>query len=54
MPMPRFNEPFEPMSLGNMRQLGVRSLAVYCWRCYHQAVLSADRWPGDKPEMTIG
>jgi hypothetical protein len=33
------------MTLGNMRELGVRSLDVSCWNCHHQAVLSADRWP---------
>jgi hypothetical protein len=30
------------MTLGNMRGNGVRSLAVSCWQCHHQAVLSAD------------
>jgi hypothetical protein len=35
------------MTLGNMRELGVRSLDVSCWNCQHQAVLSADRWPDD-------
>jgi hypothetical protein len=33
------------MTLGNVRANGVRSLAVSCWQCHHQAVLSADRWP---------
>jgi hypothetical protein len=28
-------------SLGNMRELGVRSFHVSCWNCHHQAVLSA-------------
>jgi hypothetical protein len=31
------------MDLGNMRQNGVRSLAVSCWLCHHRAILSADR-----------
>jgi|ERR1700722_6180309 hypothetical protein len=52
--MPRFNEPIEPMTLGNMRQLGVRSLDVSCWQCHHQAVLSADRWPDDVAVPTLG
>jgi hypothetical protein len=43
--MARFDQPIEPMTLGNMRELGVRSLFVSCWQCYHQAVLSADLWP---------
>lgn len=33
------------MTLGNMRSLGVRSLAVTCELCRHEAVLSAERWP---------
>jgi hypothetical protein len=35
-----------PMMLGNVRANGVRSIAVSCWQCHHEAVLSADRWPG--------
>jgi hypothetical protein len=27
----RFVQPIEPMTLGNMRELGVRSLDVSCW-----------------------
>jgi hypothetical protein len=34
-----------PMTLGNMRANGVRSLAVSCHLCHHEAVLGADRWP---------
>jgi hypothetical protein len=40
MPSP----PGPPMTLGNMRELGVRSIAVTCELCHHQAVLPADRW----------
>jgi hypothetical protein len=43
----RFDGAIEPMTLGNMRELDVRSLFVSCWNCHHQAVLSADHWPGD-------
>jgi hypothetical protein len=35
------------MTRGNMRSLGVRSLAVTCELCHHEAVLSADRWGDD-------
>jgi hypothetical protein len=49
-----FDQPIEPMTLGNMRELGVRSLFVSCWNCHHQAVLSADRWPGDVAVPTFG
>jgi len=38
------------MTLGN----GVRSLAVSCWQCHHQAVLSAERWPDDMPVPAFG
>ena len=31
-----------PMTLGNMRANGVRSLDVSCWQCHHRAVMSAD------------
>jgi hypothetical protein len=44
----------DPMTLGNMRANGVRSLAVSCHLCHHQAVLSADRWPDDMPVPTFG
>jgi hypothetical protein len=30
----RLNEPIEPMTLGNMRENGVRSLFVSCWQCH--------------------
>jgi hypothetical protein len=33
------------MTLGNIRANGVRSFAVSCWQCHHEAVLSADPWP---------
>jgi len=41
----RINEPIEPMTLGNMRANGVRSLDVCCWVCHHRA----ERWPDDVP-----
>ena len=39
--MARFDQPIQPMTLGNMRELGVRSLDVSCWLCHRQAVLNA-------------
>jgi hypothetical protein len=41
----------EPMTLGNMRQLGARGLAVYCINplCRHQSVFSADDYPDEVP-----
>ena len=35
-------------TLGNMRAC-VRSIAVSCWQCHHEAALSADRWPWRGP-----
>jgi hypothetical protein len=42
------------MTLGNKRAKGVRSLAVSCWQCHHEAMLSADRWPDDVPVPAFG
>jgi hypothetical protein len=39
----RFSDPIEPMTLGNMRDNGVGSLAVSCWQCHHRAIMSAAR-----------
>jgi hypothetical protein len=47
MPANRYRGP--PMTLGNMRANGVRSLAVSCLICKHQAVLSVDPWSDDVP-----
>jgi hypothetical protein len=52
--MARFDQRIEPMTLGNMRQLGVRSLPVSCWLCHHQAVLSADNWRDDISVPSFG
>ena len=40
--MARFNEPIEPMTLGNMRENGVRSLWVQCNQCRHTTVMNVD------------
>jgi hypothetical protein len=39
--MERLDAPIEPMTLGNMRANGVRSLAVSCMLCHHEAVVDA-------------
>ena len=44
----------EPMTLGNMRELGVRSPDVSWWNCRHHAILNADRWPHDVSVPTFG
>jgi hypothetical protein len=50
----RLRYEIEPMTLRNMRELGVRSLDVSCWNCHRQAVVSADRWPDDVAVPTFG
>jgi hypothetical protein len=45
----RFNDPIEPMDLGNMRSNGVRSLAVACWNCCHEAIMNVDHLPDHMP-----
>jgi hypothetical protein len=50
----RVNDPIEPMTLGNMRANGVRSLDVCCWACHHRAIMSADPWPDGVPVPTFG
>jgi hypothetical protein len=47
------SQPGPPMTLGNMRSLGVRSLAVSCELCHHAAVLSAEPWPDHVPVPTF-
>jgi hypothetical protein len=54
MARPRSNNPIEPMTLGNMRANGVRSLEVSCWQCHHRAIMSADPWPDDVPVPRFG
>jgi hypothetical protein len=34
-----------PMTLGNMRANGVRSLDACCWECHHRAILNAALTP---------
>jgi hypothetical protein len=50
----RIDYPIEPMTLGNMRDLGVRSLAAPAGSVHREAVLSANRWPGDVAVPTFG
>jgi hypothetical protein len=38
-----------PMTLGNMRANGVRSLDVSCWQCHQRTIMSADPWPDHVP-----
>jgi hypothetical protein len=47
-------DPIEPMTLGNMRQNGVRSLAVSCTICHHEGRLDVEAWPDHVPVPTFG
>ena len=35
----------QPMTLGNMREQGVRRLSVSCWVCHHTAVIDVRDYP---------
>jgi hypothetical protein len=41
--------PIQPMTLGNVRANGVRSLRVYCQACHSETVLDVDAHPDDVP-----
>jgi hypothetical protein len=42
------------MTLGNMRENGVRRLNVSCWICHHSAVLDVDGFDDDRPVPWFG
>ena len=46
---PRQTAPIVPMTLGNMRKVGMRSLAVRRDACHDDVILSPDRWRDDAP-----
>jgi len=50
----RFTDPIEPMDLANMRQNGVRSLAVQCHKCLHEVIMNVDHLPGDVTVPSLG
>jgi hypothetical protein len=52
--MAQYSEPITPMTLGNMRANGVRSLSVYCVVCHHEAVLDVEAWPDHVPVPAFG
>ena len=44
---PSKSEPGPPMDLANMRENGVRSIAVYCLDCNRRADVNVDNFAGD-------
>jgi hypothetical protein len=52
--MPRSDEPTKPMTLGNMRSLGVRSLFAACRACGHKTKVNVDAWPDDVLVSSFG
>ena len=42
--MARSDDPIEPMTLGNMRANGVRSLLASCHKCHHEMIIETDQW----------
>jgi hypothetical protein len=54
--MERSTEPILPMTLGNMRQNGVRRLIAYCHAngCHHEAIIHVEGWPDEIPVPSIG
>jgi hypothetical protein len=54
MAKPNSNDPIAPIDLANMRQNGVRSLAVQCRGCRHEVIMNVDQFPGDVPVPSLG
>jgi hypothetical protein len=52
--MSRAHSPIVPMTLGNMRANGVRSLRVYCYACHRDEVLNVDSYPDDVRVTAFG
>jgi hypothetical protein len=52
--MPRSEEPIQPMTLGNMRQNGVRGLYVTCRSCGYETAVNVDAFPDHVPVPAFG
>jgi hypothetical protein len=49
-------KPREPMTLGNMRQLGVQRLVAYCLNpsCRHEGLIDVSKYPDDVEVPSFG
>jgi hypothetical protein len=54
MGKPSSNDPTVPMDFANMRQNGVRSLAVQCHQCLHEVIMNVDHLAGDVTVPSLG
>jgi hypothetical protein len=52
--MARDDEPIRPMTLGSMRQPGVRGLFVTCQHCGHERAVNMDDWPDGATVPSFG
>jgi hypothetical protein len=52
VPRSRYSDP--PMTLANMRESGVRSLAVTCHLCHHEALMNVDGYGDAVPVPEFG
>jgi ribosomal protein L37E len=48
------HEPTGPMTLGNMRSLGPRSLDVTCAVCGYRTIVNVDFWPDEAMVLSFG
>jgi hypothetical protein len=44
----------EPMTLGNMRENGTRSVEAECQTCKHTAIVNVDDWPAEVSVPDVG
>jgi ribosomal protein L37E len=50
----RPDEPEKPITLGNMRDLGLRDLHVTCRTCGYRTTINVDFWPDEATVLSLG
>ena len=53
-PSAKTRESAGPMTLGNMRSLGPRSIDATCKACGHREIVNVDDWPDEEPVPALG